>query len=306
MKRPLVAVLATLALTIGVLPSASATVSAHASSMCIVSLSPTATETLYAIGAGPNVKAVDTDSNYPTTGLPKKRLDPFNPNAEQIATICPKSSSHPSTKPDLVVVAYDANSIVERLTTLHVHAILQDAPASLSGAYAQILTLGNLTGHAHVAGLVVGTIKKAVATAVASVPVHPKKRLTYYYELDPTLYTLTSSTFVGSLLHSLTGVDIADAVAKSSDYGYPQLSVEYLLSSNPKLVFLADTVCCKVNATSFGARPGYSALSAVKYRHVYGLNDDVASRWGPRLSLLVAQLAHAVDATLVDPRPWKN
>jgi iron complex transport system substrate-binding protein len=154
--------------------------------------------------------------------------------------------------------------------------------------------------------VVVGTIKKNVALAVASVRAHPGRRLSTYYELDPTLYSLTSSTFVGSLLKMLTASDIADSVARPSDYGYPQLSAEYLLSASPKLVLLADTVCCHANATTFASRPGYSTISAVRFHHVYGLNDDVASRWGPRLSLLVLQLAHAVNATLVDTRPWRK
>src|SRR5665213_2473592 len=87
---------------------------------CVVSLSPTATETLYAIGAGAQVQAVDTDSNYPTTGLPKKRVNGLNPSVEAIIGICKTSSTHPSTKPDLVIISYDANDIKEKLAALGV------------------------------------------------------------------------------------------------------------------------------------------------------------------------------------------
>ena len=81
---------------------------------CVVSLSPTATETLFAIGAGPQVQAVDKDSNYPATGLPTKRIDSLNPSVEAIVGICKTSASHPSSKPDLVIISYDANSIKEK------------------------------------------------------------------------------------------------------------------------------------------------------------------------------------------------
>ena len=83
---------------------------------CVVSLSPTATETLYSIGAGKQVQAVDTDSDYPKTGLPKKRIDGLNPSVEAIIGICKTSSSHPSPKPDLVIISFDANDIKEKLT----------------------------------------------------------------------------------------------------------------------------------------------------------------------------------------------
>jgi len=273
---------------------------------CIVSLSPSATETLFAIGAGSNVEAVDTDSNFPVSGLPKTRIDPFNPNAEQIATLCRVNSNHKSPKPDLVVISYDANSIKEKLGALGVPVLLQDAPTNLAGAYGQITALGMRTGHLAGANHIVAALKATIANDVRSVPRHSHKSLTTYYELDPTLYSLTSSTFVGALMKMLGVTNIADSVDQPSDNGYPQLNAEYLITASPRLVFLADTVCCHANATTFGARAGFSTISAVRYKHIKGLNDDVASRWGPRLGLLMNELAASVRATLADPRPWSK
>jgi len=273
---------------------------------CIVSLSPTATETLFSIGAGANVKAVDTDSNYPTKGLPNTRIDPFNPNVEQIATLCHVSALHPSHRPDLVVISYDANSIKEKLSLLGVRVVLQSAPSNLIGAYGQISALGTLTGHKLAAAHVVTAMKLAIAADVRSVPVHPHRSLTTYYELDPTLYSLTSSTFVGQLMKLIGVTNIADGVSQPSDYGYPQLNAEYVITASPRLVLLADTVCCHANGTTFAARAGFATISAVRFKHVTGLNDDVASRWGPRLGLLMNELTAAVRATLADPRPWAH
>jgi iron complex transport system substrate-binding protein len=272
---------------------------------CVVSLSPTATETLYAIGAGKQVQAVDKDSDYPTTGLPTKRIDALNPSVEAIIGICKTSAAHPSSKPDLVVISFDANDIKEKLAALGIKVLNQTPPTNESGALSQIEQLGTLTGHVKSADALAASIKKTIAADIASVPKHPGKSLTAYYELDTTFYSLTSSTFVGSLLKSLGVVNIADAKNTTADAGYPQLSAEYIVSANPKMIFLADTVCCKASASTVAKRPGFSKVAAVEDHEVIGLNDDVASRWGPRLSLLMNQLTASVKGALKNPKLWK-
>lgn len=273
---------------------------------CLVSLSPTATETLYKIGAGPQVEAVDTDSDYPTTGLPNTRINPFAPNAEQIATICAKTTDHPSTKPNLVVVYYDADHIVEKLRALHVTVAYQPAPTVLAGAYSQITQLGTLTDHRAAALALVATMKSDIAKDVASVPAHAKKVLTTYYEISPPpyIYSATSATFIGQLLSLLGTKNIADGVSQPHDEGYPALTDEYVIAKNPKLVFLADA-SSTVTVASFDARPGYGDMPAVVYSHVVALDDDVASRWGPRVIDLMAALTAAVKSALADKAMWK-
>jgi iron complex transport system substrate-binding protein len=287
------------------IPSSSFASSAKSSPQCVVSLSPTATETLFAIGAGHQVQAVDSDSDFPTTGLPSKRINALNPSVEAVLGICKKTASYPSTKPDLVVISYDANDIAAKLTGLGVKVVEQDAPTTLNGALAQITQLGKLTGHTKKADALASSLKKTIDADIASVPKHPNKKLTVYYELDPTYYSITSDTFVGTLLKDLGVVNIADADSTSADAGYPQLSAEYIASANPKLIFLADTVCCKITPAKVKARPGFSSVSAVVHDHVVNLNDDIASRWGPRLALLMKQLTKSVKAVLNDSGVWK-
>ncbi|MDE3222305.1 MAG: ABC transporter substrate-binding protein [Acidobacteriota bacterium] len=273
---------------------------------CVVSLSPTATETLFAIGAGKQVQAVDKDSNYPTKGLPRTRVDALNPSVESIIGVCHATPTHPSKKPNVVIISYNANSIQQKLTALGIKVIYQGAPSSLSGAYAQINQLGRVTGHVASAAHLVASLKKTIARDVASVPAHPSKNVTTYYEIDPTGYSVTSSTFVGALLKSLGVTNIADAQSTSADGGYPQLTPEYVVSANPTLIFLADTLCCAATAQSVAARPGFSNVSAVMHNHVVGLSDDVASRWGPRLGLLMNQLTAAVKSVLADATVWNG
>ncbi|HUX05009.1 MAG TPA: ABC transporter substrate-binding protein [Acidimicrobiales bacterium] len=306
-RRRIVVALVTSALAFPLLSLSGASASSpRRAPQCVVSLSPSATETLYAIGAGPQVRAVDKDSNYPTKGLPpaSKRIDALNPSVESVIGICPRTATHPSTKPDLVIISYDANSIKEKLRALGIKVVEQDAPATLAGAYAQMRQLGALTGHARAAAKLVSHIATTITRDVASIAPHPKKVINVYYELDPTYYSLTSTTFVGSLLKSLGLVNIADAQSTSADAGYPQLNSEYIISSNPQLILLADTKCCQASAATLAQRPGFSSVSAVVHHHVVGLNDDVASRWGPRLAVLMNRLTDAVRTVLHDQSLW--
>jgi iron complex transport system substrate-binding protein len=293
-----------LSLSAVALPLLSSVASAASAPPCVVSLSPTATETLFAIGAGHQVQAVDKDSDFPTKGLPTKRIDSLNPSVEAVVGICKTTSTHPSAKPDLVIISYDANQIKEKLTGVGVKVLEQDPPSNVAGALAQIRQLGSLTGHVAQADALATSIKSTIAKDIASIPKHKGKTLTGYYELDTTYYSLTSSTFVGSLLKSLGVVNIADAKNTTADAGYPQLSSEYIVSADPKIIFLADTLCCGVSQSTLAKRPGFAKIAAVAHHEVIGLNDDVASRWGPRLSLLMNELTTAVKGALTNPKLW--
>jgi iron complex transport system substrate-binding protein len=106
---------------------------------------------------------------------------------------------------------------------------------------------------------------------------------------------VTSKTFIGSL-YALFGLkNIADEADKQGT-GYPQLSAEYLLQSDPDLVFLADTKCCGQTAGTVAQRPGWPNLKAVKNGAVIELDDDVASRWGPRIIDQLRVVAERIEA----------
>jgi cobalamin transport system substrate-binding protein len=248
--------------------------------VAIVSLSPTATEMLYAIGAGSQVKAVDKDSDYPAHA-PHTALDGNSPNAEAIAAY----------KPDLVVAAEGTNGLGSELAKLGIPLIVNPAASNLSQEYSQFLELGKVTGHQADAKAEVAQMKGQVARIVASVPKRPHS-LTYYYELDQTYYSETSSTFIGQLLGLLGLHSIADAAkGAAASGGYPQLSGEFVLKANPDYVLLADVLCCGQSPATVAARPGWSNLAAVKHGRVLSISDDIASRWGPRIVVLLADVA---------------
>ena len=204
--------------------AANGTVRVASRPTAIVSLSPTATEMLYAIGAGSQVKAVDLNSDYPA-GAPHTQLDGNNPNVEAIATY----------KPDLVVASDEPTSVDTQLGALGIPVVSDPAATDLSQEYAQFEELGKLTGHEAQAQAEVAKLKSEVARIVASVHKAPHGA-TYYYELDQTYYSATSSTFIGQVLGLLGLHSIADAAkGAAASGGYPQLSGEFILKSNPEL-----------------------------------------------------------------------
>ena len=242
----------------------------------IISLSPTSTEMLYAIGAGSQVKAVDNDSDYPPQA-PKTKLSGFQPNVEAIAAY----------KPDLVVVDANTSGLVNRLAAFKIPVLVMPAAAKVSDVYAQFDELGRATGHLAQAERENAGLRSQLAQIAAAEP-HHAAPLTYYYELDQTYYSVTSDTFVGQLLHLLGMKSIADtAKGAAAAGGYPQLSSEFIIKANPDYIILADTLCCRQSATTVAKRAGWSGLTAVKDGHIIALNDDVASRWGPRITNLL-------------------
>ena len=252
----------------------------------IVSLSATLTEDLYAVGAGKQVVAVDQDSNYPA-GVPKTSLSGLTPNVEAIA----------GYDPGLVVASQNSGGLVSGMTKLGIPVLIEPAVGTLDGAYAQIEQIGQATGHADPAARVVAGMKQQIAADVSKAGT-AHKGATYYWELSASpFYSAASSTFIGQVVGLFGLKNIADAASKSADGGYPQLSQEYIVKARPQIIFLADNQPASGGQSPavVAKRPGWSGIPAVQDHEVIGLNDDVASRWGPRLPLLVGQIATAIE-----------
>ena len=235
----------------------------------IVSLSPTSTEMLFAIGAGDQVVAVDDNSDHPPEA-PVTDLSAFEPNVEAIAEFAP----------DVVVLSDDINDIVKSLEALEIPAILHPAAQSLDDTYTQIEQLGVATGNVPEAAEVVSSMQNEIEDLAGSVPGFQRPP-TYYHELDQTYFSVTSETFIGQV-YSLVGLEnVADGAKEGGQY--PQLSAEFILDADPDVIFLADTKCCGVTAERVARRPGWEQITAVETGAVVELDDDVASRWGPRV-----------------------
>ena len=258
---------------------------AHDGPSRIVSISTVATEMLFAIGAGDRVVAVDSMSNFPSDA-PVTDLSGFEPNVEAILGFAP----------DLVILSYDPGDVVASLDVAGVASLLLGAAYTIADTYSQIEALGAVTGDEDLAATLVAEMQAEMAVLADSVQSRDEP-LTYYHELDDTLYTVTSTTFIGEV-YALAGlVNTADPVdADASAWGYPQVSAEYLLDADPDLIFLADTKCCAQDVAAVAARPGWANLTAVSRGRIVELDDDVASRWGPRIVDFLRSIVEAVNA----------
>ena len=234
----------------------------------ILSLSASATQMLYAVGAGPQVVGVDKYSTYPP-GAPRTKFTGYESSAEDYLPL----------RPDLVLLAFNTTNLVAQLEKLHIPTLLLPPATTIAGSYQQIAEIAAATGHSAAARRIVAGIAADLSRVARSVG-NRVRGDTYYIEYDPTLYSGTSKTFAGALFSKLGMVDIADAAARSGST-YPQLSAEYLVKANPDYVFLADTICCGQTPKSFAGRPAFSTLRAVHLGHVFPVNDSVASEWGP-------------------------
>lgn len=248
----------------------------------IVSLSATHTEILFAIGAGDSVVATDLTSNFPPEAEATTKVDAFNFNIEEIA----------ATEPDLVITGFNFQGEVEALQAVGIPVLLLAPAANLDDAYRQIEILGDVTGREKKADELVASMRTRIDAMISTTPGVP---LTVFHEVDNTLFSANSSTFLGDIYRRLGLVNIADAVPDEFASGYVQLSEEYLFSQDPDLIFLGDADFGE-SVETVRARPGWDALSAVRRGAVFELDGDIAGRWGPRTVNLVEEIVAAIKA----------
>ena len=249
----------------------------------VVSLSPTHTEIMFAIGAGDLLVAVDDFSNYPAEALElPNELSGFEPNVEAIA----------SFEPDLVLIGGDFTGLGDQLAELDIESWDGPAASTISDTYSQIEQLGAATGNVAEAAELVSSMQTRIDEIVAESG-DSGAGLSFYHELDPTYFSADSSTFIGEVYGALGLENIADGDDTES-FGFPQLNAEFIVAANPDLVFLADTKCCAETADTVAVRPGWDAIAAVQNGNVIEMDDDIASRWGPRIVDYLEDVAGAV------------
>ena len=226
---------------------------------------------------------MDQFSHYPPEA-PVTDLDGWNPNVEAIAAY----------EPDLVVLQTNGD-LIASLEALDIAVLAHDAPFVFDDVYDQIAQFGEVTGQADEAAQLIADMQSQIDELIEAAP--DAEGLSYFHELDNTLYSVTSGTFIGQVYGLFGLANVADpADADGSAFGYPQLSDEFIVDADPDVIFLADTLCCAQSAETVASRPGWDQLSAVQNGRVVELNDDIVSRWGPRLVDFIA----AISDVLVD------
>jgi len=258
--------------------SAGGTWTLEAAPQRIVSLSPSATEILFAVGAGDQVTAVDAFSYYPEEA-PVTDLSGFDPNVEAVIGF----------EPDLVIIANDANELVAGLTAADIPVLVSPTPADIEGGYDAMAQIGLATGHLDETAAAVTELRAEMDAAIAAAPSDVSLRI--YHELDDTYFSASSFGFVGSVYAAMGATNIADE-ADTDGFGFPQLTEEYIVEADPELIIITDQV--DYTADDVAARPGWGEITAVRNGNVVVVNADIASRWGPRLPQFISTVAEAL------------
>lgn len=249
----------------------------------IVSLSATHTEMLYAIGAGDQIVGTDLTSDYPPEAAETAKVDAFNFSVEEVAAL----------DPDLVILAFDFNNEVAALEAAGVESLLLPPPPTLAAAFEQFIAVGLATGHPEEANQVSGDLKRDIGDVLANAPRRQPPPV-IFHEVDATLFSANSDTFLGDIYREFGLVNMADEVPDEFGSGFVQVSEEFILESDPDIIFLADADFGE-DAASVAARPGWDNVAAVQEGRVVELDGSIAGRWGPRTLDLVRQIAAAVE-----------
>jgi iron complex transport system substrate-binding protein len=267
------------AFPLSVTDSSSTTVEFTAAPRRIISLSPGATEVLYAVGAGDRVVATDRFSDYPEAARATPKLEYSNPSAE--ATV--------AHTPDLVIMATRQKAAVPQFRALNLTVLYLEEPTTIDGVLQQITTLGGLTEHAREAETLVKSMRQridAVTAKVAGIGTGPR----VFYEVSPDLYSASPDTFIGASLALLK----AQNIAQGARTAFPQLSAETVIGADPEVIILSDADSAKQSAETVAARPGWSDLAAVKSKRIYAIDPNLANRPGPRVVDALEYLAKAL------------
>jgi len=256
----------------------------------VLSMAPSNTEILFAIGAGAQVVGRDSLSDYPEAA---KTVTDIGSTFEALNT-----ESIVSLKPDLVLAAeINTPEQVKQLEDLGLTVYYLKNPHTLEEMYDNLAIVAQLTGHEDEATALIESLKARVA-AVDEKIAPLSSRLGVFYELDATdpakPYTAGKGTFITLLIERAGGYNIASDID-----GYPQFSLEQVVTADPAFIILGDARY-GVSPESIAQRPGWENLSAVKNGNVVPFNDDLASRPGPRLVDALEELAKLLRPELFE------
>jgi iron complex transport system substrate-binding protein len=266
------------------------TITLESQPMRIVSLAPSNTEILYAIGAGPQVVGRDDFSDYPVEAASVQSVG-GNMGAYDNEAIV-------ALNPDLVLAAeINTPEQVQALEDLGLAVFYLKNPTDLDGLFANLLMVGQMTGHTAEAEALVSSLKERVMAVDAKVSTVENKPIVFY-ELDATdpnaPYTSGPGTFVDLLIARAGAQNLGNALESA----WAQISLEDLVVQNPQIILLGDAVWGGVTLETVAARAGWDQLDAVKNSQVFPFDDNLVSRPGPRLVDGIEQLAKLLHPEL--------
>jgi iron complex transport system substrate-binding protein len=242
----------------------------------IVSMAPSITEVLFAVGAGPQVTGVTKYCSYPPDAQTGREIvGGFSAKSLSVETIV-------SLKPDLVFAAGGSHQTVTEALEAAGLTVVNFEPTDLDGVYANLLAAGQLTGNAAQAEEVVAEMRgrvEKVTAAVADIP--EDARPTVFYEVwDEPLMTAGPTTLIGQVITLAGARNIFDDVTEQ----WPTVSAEAVVARNPQVIVGPSSHGEGLTREKIGARPGWAALPAVQNGAIVIVDGDTISRSGPRIA----------------------
>jgi len=260
------------------------TVSIPQSVMRIISLAPSVTEILYAIGVGERLVGVDDFSDYPEEARAKAKIGSYlEPDLEKIVAL----------KPDLIL----ASDITSREMVLNLEekglTVLVLAPKTLREVIHDIRLVGLITGNADEANALAERLEKKINTITSKISNSSARRPSVYLEYYPYW-----SFGPGSFGHDLILMAGGRNVAEGALVAYPEVSNEFIVGSNPEIIIFTVGPHAKTTIQDIENRPGWRNIDAVRNARIYTIDDDILSRPGPRLVDALEQLAKIIHPEL--------
>lgn len=241
----------------------------------IISLAPSNTEILFAIGAGSQVIAREDFSNYPedASKLPSVGGNMGTYNLEEIAKLTP----------DLILASpLSTPESIQALKEITPNVFVVPNPTDLEGMYTNLLNVGVLTGRQAEAEKLVIDLR-ARAQAVQDKLANVTEKPVVFYELDATDPAKPWTAGPGTFIDMLIGMAGGQNLGASLQGEWAQISQEELIVRNPDFILLGDALYGGVTAETVVARPGWGSIAAVQNARVFPFNDDLVSRPGPRM-----------------------
>ena len=251
----------------------------------IVSIAPTPTEILFAVGAGDLVVGVDDFSNYPaeTANLPK--VGNYELNIEAIVGLYPDLVVSSDLVPTAQLEAIENRDIP--------YMVL--ATRTMEDVFKDILLVGNITGHLIDAEVLVASLSARVDAVTNLTLAEDVVKPTVYFEYYP-LWTYGPGSFGHDLIELAGGINIAE----TSGSEYVQLNDEFVIATNPEIIIYTYGVMASTTEDDIISRPAWDGITAVEEDRVFAIDDDLTSRYGPRVVDGLEQLAAILHPELFE------
>jgi iron complex transport system substrate-binding protein len=234
----------------------------------IVSIGPSNTEFLFALGAGDRVVGVDDFSDEPAAALKLDKIGGVKVNVEKVVSL----------RPDLVVSVKFSDGTIERLATAGITLLVVD-PQSIGDVSRTAILLGRAVGaDGDKLAAQIDQKLQQVKLKVAGATTKPR----VFHELDASDPAKPFTVGPGSYIHDLIALAGGVNIAANTSSAYPQISLEEIVRADPEVIVLGDADY-GTTAEQVSARPGWSGMAAVKNKKVFPISDSLVSRPGPRV-----------------------